>query len=288
MIQIGRYEIYSIETGRFRLDGGSMFGVVPKALWQKAAPCDEQNRIFLSMRTLVALDRRGGRVILVDTGAGEKWSDAEIDRFAFEISGDRLGAGLRALSLRDEDVTDVLVTHLHFDHNAGLTRWVDPAEQRAAPRFPIARHWLHQRHWDYAQHPTEKDRASFLPRDYDSVFAAGLFTFLDGDEPASPFDDIRLFVANGHTSCQMLPWFHDGEREMLYVADMIPTFAHLPVPWVMAFDNFPLQTIEEKKLVYAACRERGLWIASEHDPNFAGAKIAFDGRRPVVAEPLDL
>ena len=288
MLQIGKYAIHSIETGRFRLDGGSMFGVVPKAIWNKVAPSDELNRIRLSMRVLVAVDRAGGRVILVDSGPGEKWSPKEIDRYAFEVDGDRLGAGLQRIGVREEDVTDVIVSHLHFDHNGGLTRCVDPAAEQAEPRFRRARHWIHRRHLDHALNPTEKDRASFLRRDFESVIEAGLFSVLDGDAPESPFEQIRLHVVHGHTPYQMLPWFADDNNEMLYTADLIPTFAHLPVPFVMGYDNEPLKTLEEKKVVYDACHRRGLWLASEHDPEITGARIAIEGKRIEVAETIPL
>ena len=141
MINIGAYEIHAIEAGRFRLDGGAMFGVVPKVLWDRLAPADDLNRIRLAMRCMLAIDRHAGRVILVDCGTGSQWNEKELDRYAFETQGDPLGAGLRRHGLTSTDVTDVIISHLHFDHNGGLTDWNDPTK----PRFPNARHWTHKK-----------------------------------------------------------------------------------------------------------------------------------------------
>lgn len=288
MIRIGPYELHAIETGWFRLDGGAMFGVVPKVLWEKQAPPDELNRIQLAMRSLLAIDRSRGRVILVDTGAGGKWNAEEIERFAFEIEGDRLGAGLRRQGLRDEDVTDVIVTHLHFDHNGGLTVWEDAGQQRARPRFSKARHWLHAGQLAHARRPTLKDRASFYPRDYESVVEAGLFTLLEGEQPESPFANVSWFIAHGHTPYQLLPRFSDGRTSLLYVADEIPTFAHLPIPWVMAYDTEPLKTMQEKQCMLQDCAEHDVILFSEHDPQVAAARIDASGKRPIIRETIAL
>ena len=272
----------------FRLDGGAMFGVVPKALWERVAAPDEENRIRLAMRPLIAKDTHSGRVILVDTGGGDKWSPKEIERFAVETPQDQLGAALAGLGLRDQDVTDILITHLHFDHNGGLTRWADEHKSTAVPRFPGAKIWVHRAHWQHTQAPLEKDRASFLERDFMPAFEAGLLNEMEGDPPASPFDGIRLYVAHGHTTAMLLPWFsHDG-FELLYASDLFPTYAHLPVPWVMAYDNRPLQTLKEKKEILKACYDRGVMLATPHDPHIACARIADDGKRPVIQETIPL
>jgi glyoxylase-like metal-dependent hydrolase (beta-lactamase superfamily II) len=285
---IGRYEIHSVPTGMFRLDGGAMFGVVPKALWERVAAPDEENRIRLAMRPLIAKDTRSGRVILVDTGGGDKWSPKEIERYAVETAPDQLGVTLAGLGLRDQDVTDILITHLHFDHNGGLARWADEHKSTAVPRFPGAKVWIHRAHWQHTQAPLEKDRASFLQRDFMPVFKAGLLNEIEGDPPASPFDGIRLHVAHGHTPAMLLPWFsHDG-LELLYASDLFPTYAHLPVPWVMAYDNRPLHTLKEKKEILKACYDRGLLLATPHDPKITCARIADDGKRPVIQETVPL
>jgi glyoxylase-like metal-dependent hydrolase (beta-lactamase superfamily II) len=263
-----------------------MFGVVPRVMWETVSPPDELNRIQLVMRTLLVKDHKSGRVILVDTGGGGKWSPTETERFALETQEDGLGAGLAAAGLSDDDVTDVLVTHLHFDHNGGLTRWADADKQIAVPRFAKARVWAHRVHVEHAGAPTDKDRASFLARDFEPVREAGLLNLIEGDPPDCPFDGMKLHLTYGHTPGQMLPWFFDGGRELLYASDLFPTFAHLPVAWVMAYDLEPLKTISEKRKVLQACLERGLMLASVHDPHTACARIAMSGKRPVIAESV--
>lgn len=281
---VGPYEVCALETGRFRLDGGAMFGVVPKVLWERETKPDEHNRVQLAMRSLLAVDRSAGRVVLVDTGAGDKWTRDEIDRFAFELEDDPFGAGLAAHGVRAEDVTDVIVTHLHFDHNGGLTAWDDPQEQRARPRFAKAKHWIHAQHLAHALAPTPKDRASFYRRDFEAVQEAGLFELVDGDVPPSRIPNMSWFVAHGHTPYQILPRFFDDHCSLQYVADLIPTVAHLPISWVMAYDNEPLKTLSEKQEILRDCAERGLILFFEHDPQVAAARIDTSGKRPKVGE----
>ena len=265
-----------------------MFGVVPRVLWAKPAPPDDRNRIELAMRTLLALDRSAGRVILVDAGAGDKWDADEIDRFALETEGDLLGAGLASLDLGDDDVTDVIVTHLHFDHNGGLTVR-DPSEPGPCrPRFRKARHWVHRRQLDHALSPAPKDRASFLERDFTPVHEAGLFEIVTGDGSVSPLPGVSWFVADGHTPGQLLPRFCDDEIRLQYMGDLIPTTAHLPLPWVMAYDNEPLKTAGEKQRVLRECAEQDLILFFEHDPAVAAARIDVSRARPEVKETIDV
>ena len=287
MIEIGPYEIHAIETGRFRLDGGAMFGVVPKALWQRQCRPDELNRIQLTMRSLLAIDRSAGRVILVDTGAGSKWSSDEIERFAFEIENDPLEAGLRRHGLHAHDVTDVVVTHLHFDHNGGLTEWEDRGDGSAKPRFCKAKHWVHAKHVAHARSPTLKDRASFYARDFQPLLDVGLLELLEGDLPESPFPNVSWFVAHGHTPFQLLPRFHDDQASLQYLADLMPTTAHLPIPWVMAYDNEPLKTMTEKQQVLNDCEQENLLLFFEHDPEVGAARIDVSGKHPRIQERLE-
>jgi len=288
MLRIGPYELHAIVTGRLRLDGGAMFGVVPKALWAKPAPPDDRNRVQLAMRSLLAIDRSTGRVILIDTGAGDKWDADEIDRFAFEIEGDLLGAGLASFGLDDDDVTDVIVTHLHFDHNGGLTVRGPGGPGPCRPRFRKARHWVHQRQLDHARSPAPKDRASFLEGDFTPVQEAGLFEIVTGDGSVSPLPGVSWFVADGHTPGQLLPRFHDDQVRLHYMGDLIPTTAHLPVPWIMAYDNEPLKTAGEKQRVLQECGEQGLILFFEHDPKVAAARIDLSRTRPEVKATIDL
>ncbi len=286
MLAVGSYELHAIESGHFRLDGGAMFGVVPKVLWAPLTPPDALNRIGLAMRCLVAIDRRAGRVILVDSGAGQKWTEQENERFAFSGGPDPLGAGLSALGIHDQDITDVVVTHLHFDHNGGLTRWEDDPGTRAVPRFGNAVHWLHAGHLAHARQPGLKDRASFYGRDFEPLLERELFRMVDGRGGPSPLPGVSWLVANGHTPCQLLPRFEDDHLAVQFVADLIPTTAHLPPPWVMAYDNEPLKTIAEKQALYRECAAGDLLLFFEHDPEVAAARIDVSGRRPALQEPI--
>lgn len=287
MLEVGRYEIRTIETGRFRLDGGAMFGVVPRVLWERVAPADERHRIQLAMRSLVLVDRGAGRVIVVDTGAGHKWDDVERDRFAFEVPERSLEAGLARAGIRPEDVTDIVVTHLHFDHNGGLTEWSDGPGSSLRVRFPKARHWVHAGHLAHAQRPTEKDRASFLARDFEPLVSGGRFDLLEGESPACPFPGVEWNVVHGHTPYQLLPVVVGDGVRVEYLGDLVPTFAHLPVPWVMAYDNEPLKTLVEKRALLRRCAEGDVIVVSEHDPEIGGARLEVSGR-PAVRERVDL
>jgi glyoxylase-like metal-dependent hydrolase (beta-lactamase superfamily II) len=289
MITIGDFEIVSVETGTFRLDGGAMFGVVPKVLWAGHEDVDEQNRILLSTRTLVAVSGDREHVILTDTGNGTKWPAKEAERFGISTDGQAIENALREhWGLSEKDVTDVIVTHLHFDHNGGLTEWDGEPGGKTRVRFAGARHWIHRGHWQHVLNPTEKDRASFLERDYDILDPAGVMKFVDGEEPEAPWGGVRFFVSHGHTPYQLLPVFFDDDRELIFTGDVFPTSSHLRVPYVMAYDLEPLKTIEEKKRILQRCKEHGAWLAFPHDHRLAGGRIDVAGKRPFVAKVSDL
>lgn len=288
MIRVGRYEISSVVTGHCRLDGGAMFGVVPKVLWQKTEDVDEHNRILLAMRTLVAVDRDRGRVILVDTGAGDKWTPEEADRYAVENHGNALPAALAGMGLSASDVTDVVITHAHFDHCGGLTEWTDQPGGATRVRFDRACHWVHEKHWRQANEPTERDRASFLKRDFEVLEEAGVLHPVEGEDPPPPFDGVRWILSHGHTPYLLLPWFEDDHHPLLFTGDMIPTSSHLRPPWVMAYDLYPVTTLEEKQKVLAQCRDQGLWLAFPHDRNMGGAALRVEGGKVGVEKALDL
>ncbi|MFH2002441.1 MAG: MBL fold metallo-hydrolase [Planctomycetota bacterium] len=288
MIKVGRFEISSVVTGHCRLDGGAMFGVVPKVLWQKTEDVDDLNRILLAMRTLVAVDRKAGQVMLVDTGAGSKWSEEEADRYAVKNQAGALESALGKMGLTMADVTDVVITHAHFDHCGGLTEWKHEPGGETRLRFEKARHWVHEKHWEQANHPTERDRASFLARDFEMLDRSGRLEKIRGDDPPGPCDGVRWLLSHGHTPYLLLPQFEGEGHSLLFTGDMIPTSSHLRPPWVMAYDLFPLTTLEEKQRVMARCRDEGLWLAFPHDRNMGGAEIDVSGNKIKVRKPLDL
>lgn len=287
MLTIGRFDIVSVVTGTFRLDGGAMFGVVPKVLWGPHEDVDDDNRILLSTRSLIAVSHDRKTAIVVDTGNGTKWPPEEARRFAIDPDGDAISRALRdQFALSTSDVTDIIVTHLHFDHNGGLTEWAGEPGGETRLCFPSARHWIHRRHWEYAYRPTEKDRASFLDRDIGILKSTERLHWVDGVEPASPWGEVRFFVSDGHTPAQLLPIFDDGRTSLMHVGDVFPTSSHLRPAWVMAYDLEPLKTIDEKKRILSWCREKGLRLAFPHDARLGAAEIEFSNSRPIVTRTV--
>ncbi len=288
MITVGRFELFSVINGWCRLDGGAMFGVVPKVVWATKTAPDEQNRIRLAMRTLVGVDRQAGRVVLVDTGAGRKWPPEQAARFAIDVDPEALTRALAKHGLTENEVTDVVISHLHFDHAGGLTDWVDQPGQGTKLRFPKAHHWIHQQHWHHATHPNERDRASFLPRDLHALDEPGVLNLVTGEHPPPPFAGLHWQLSHGHTPFQLLPVFDGEHGDLLFTGDMIPTADHLPLTWVMGYDLQPLVTLEERREVYRRCLEDGLLLAFPHDPNGGGVALEFTQGKPVASKALDL
>ncbi len=270
-IPFGRYEIAPVETGRFRLDGGAMFGVVPKNLWEKRNPADEQNRIDMRMRTLLMRD--GERTILVDAGVGHKESGKFNAIFAIDFSDHTLDRGIRALGVEPEEVTDVIITHLHFDHVGGaVLRHGD--ELRLM--FPNAEHYVQRRQWEWANAPSDRDRASYLPDNILPIADAGKLRLLDGEEELFP--DLHLHVVDGHTFGQQLIRVNDGDQSLVYVADLVPMSSHVPAPWIMGYDLQPLTTLAEKeKLLSRAADQRDI-LFFEHDA-FSEASLVGIGKK---------
>lgn len=290
MLEVGDWTIRSVINGHVRLDGGAMFGVVPKVLWAKTQDTDDQNRILMAMRTLLAVNRKAGRIMLVDTGAGSKWSASSADRYAIENNPTAIEAALFELDATPDDVTDVVVTHLHFDHGGGMTRWVDEQGGDVEPVYANARHWIHQRQLIHAKNPTRRDRASYIAIDYEELEHRGLLTCVEGDAPASMIPGVDWLVSYGHTPGQILPWFRDpaGDRDLLFVGDITPTADHLPATWVMAYDLYPVTTMTERERVLATCEREGLLLAFPHDRSRGIVSITFDQRqRPMVDQILD-
>lgn len=288
MLKVERFEMHSVVTGSVWLDGGAMFGVVPKVLWESLTQVDELNRILLATRTLMAIDRSEDRVILTDTGCGTKWTKEKADRFGIRYDADAIPSALTASGLSVDDVTDIVITHLHFDHNGGLTCWCDEPDGPTRPTYPRARHWVHSNHWKHANQPSAKDRASFLQEDFAVLEQDGLLRFVEGDKPAPPFEGLSWLVSNGHTPYQLHPIFGSGSECLLFVGDLVPTAAHLRPSWVMAYDLHPMTTIAERESIYRRCLDEGLLLAFPHDPQSGGVAIEGTVEKPVVTRSLPL
>lgn len=265
-MRIGPYEIHALETGRFALDGGAMFGIVPYVFWSKTNPPDDRGRIALAARCL--LIRGGGRTILVDNGNGTKFTDKLKDIYKLDNAQSALDSSLGKLGVQPADVTDVILTHLHFDHAGGSTVLVDG---KLVPAFPRARYYVQREHWDLSQRPTEKDRGSFMKDDFMPLHEHGVLEFLEGEQELFP--GIRLVVCNGHTSAQQLPLISDGKTSLLFCCDLVPTMSHVPIPYVMAYDVRPLVTIQEKKKLLGRASEEQWILFLEHDPQVAAISV---------------
>lgn len=281
---IGEYTVDLIETCRFALDGGAMFGVVPKNLWQRAYPhVDEQNRIAMAARAL--LIRGGDRTIVVDAGCGTKMPEKLQKIYALDHSLYTLEDGLAEHGLRTEDVTDFVYTHLHFDHAGGSTRLDD--QGRLVPTFRNARHYVQKEQLAWARNPTDKDRASFMPENWEPVAEEGLLEEIDG--PGELFDRIELRTFNGHTRAMQVVIVHAEEGEdpggLAYMADLTPTAAHIPYPYIMGYDNFPLTTLEEKKTFLPEAFERNWILCFEHDAFTGGVRLV-EGKRGFEGEEV--
>lgn len=265
-MKIGQYEFFPIETGRFALDGGAMFGVVPRVLWMKTNPPDERNRITMAARALLILGN--GRKILVDNGNGNKFTEKLIDIYRLDHSQYDLNSSLKQYGLTPNNITDVILTHLHFDHAGGSTIKENGVLK---PAFANAKYYVQKAHWQQALNPTEKDRASFMPDDYLPLREHGVLELVDGEFDVFP--NISLLVMNGHTNAQQLVKVSDGKTTLLYCCDLFPTTSHIPLPYIMAYDLRPLTTLEEKRRILTQAADEDWVLYFEHDPATAAARV---------------
>lgn len=252
-------KLYAIETGHFKLDGGAMFGVVPKALWQKTNPADAQNRIEMAARSLLIED--GNRLILIDTGMGNKQSDKFFGHYG--LWGDHsLDRSLKTHGFHRDDITDVFFTHLHFDHCGGAI--VRNPKGFYEPAFKNARFWSHKDHWKCATEPNVREKASFLPENILPIEESGQLNLLDSHHTPLGFD---VLLVDGHTEKQMLPLLKYKGKRILFAADLIPTAGHLPIPYVMGYDTRPLLSLQEKEKILGDAVKEDALLFLEHDPH---------------------
>lgn len=269
-MKIGNYSLHALQLGSFGLDGGAMFGIVPKVLWQKENPADDQNRI--DMRTRCLLLRGPGRNILVDCGLGDK--DDQKFRDRYKVAPYALETELAKFGLNPDAITDVIATHFHFDHMGGLTKL--DSEGKLTGRFPNARVWAQKRNWRHAWKPNDKDKASYLKDNFSIYDSDSRLQLVDGEEEILP--GIHMRLTEGHTIGMQHPLITDGTTSLLYCADIIPMSAHVRVAWVMGYDCFPLTTIEEKKKILAECAEKETVVFFEHCPYMDGARVRWNGK----------
>ena len=266
---VGDASVTVLHDGTIALDGGAMFGVVPRVVWEKRDPPDERNRVTLGLN--VALIESGGQRVLVDTGMGERWSEKEVRMYRIDRSTTLVG-GLRARGLGPEDIDVVVNTHLHFDHAGGNTR----AEGgRVVPAFPRARYVVQRGEWDDATHPHERSRASYRADDFLPVAEAGQLDLIDGEAEVAP--GVRAVRVGGHTTHHQMVVVESGGETLVVPTDLLPTASHLPLPFVMGYDLFPVATLEAKRKLLDAAVEGGWRILFYHDPRTPVGRVRRDG-----------
>lgn len=258
--------LHAIETGNFKLDGGAMFGVVPKALWNKTNPADNKNRIELAARSL--LIENGNRLILIDTGMGNKQDQMFFSHFGL-WGNQSLEKSLQEAGFSRADITDVFLTHLHFDHCGGAVRW---NKNRTAfePTFPNATYWSNDAHWRWATQPNAREKASFLSENLLPIQESGQLKFVSvSDTPFAAESELGfgvLFV-NGHTEKQMIPHISYNGKTLVFAADLLPTIGHLPLPYIMGYDVRPLETLKEKDMFLTNAVNNNFVLFLQHDTN---------------------
>ena len=282
-MRIADWELQPLETGSLRLDGGAMFGTVPKALWSRHYPSDESNRIEVALRCLLL--RNSERVVVVDTGVGDKWTEDERRIYGIGPDAPGLLGSLDEAGVGPDDVTDVILTHLHFDHAGGATR--KNLAGRTVATFPRARHWLQRGNLEQAKNPGPRERVSYRSEDFEALVDGGQIELLDG--PARPFGGIELIVSDGHTrGLQVVRLIGEGGG-LLYAADLVPTVAHLSVAWTMGYDIHAGLLVDEKSALLGQCAATGVAVFFEHelDGGHAAARLVENKRGYEPAEYLE-
>ncbi len=260
-MKIGKYKLSIVESGFFGLDGGSMFGIIPKQLWQKTNPSDEANRIKLSTRHLLLESEN--RKIIIDTGMGDKWDDKLKKIYAVD-DNTTMESALKEKGLKVDDITDVILTHLHFDHTGGSTTLKN---RKLFPAFPNAKYYVQKQNYDWAMKPSERDKGSYLKENFVPLFEEGLLNFTIGN--ANLDDEIEFIVVNGHTFGQQMVKISNGSDTFLFCGDLIPTSSHIPLPYIMGYDLQPLVTLQEKKRFLRQIVGENWKLFFGHDPETA-------------------
>ena len=270
-MKIGKYDLYSVETSEFGLDGGAMFGIIPKPVWEKKVSADELNRVNMVTRSLLLGSDE--KKILIDTGNGTKWEEKYKQIYDINTDQYNIEKSLGKYGFSSEQITDVICTHMHFDHIGGNTK-IKSGE--VVPTFPNAKYWISEENWKLANHPSQKDAGSFIEHDWKVLAENQMIEIIDGREPF--IEGIETFVTHGHTPGLLHPIVSDGSNKLFYGADIFPMVAHIPIPWVMAYDVQPVVTMEEKQKLLQKM-EREDWILFfEHDPHIQACTVHKDGK----------
>ena len=262
----GKYSIKVIESGYFALDGGAMFGIIPKPLWEKTNPADGMNRIAMAARLLLL--EWNNEKMLIDTGMGEKWD--EKSRSIYGIDPETtLEKSLKAAGIKPEEITKVLHTHLHFDHAGGS---VKEENGKLVPAFPNAKYFVRKKNFEWGSSPSDRDRGSYIKQNFVPLMEHGVLELID-DTTTDFMDGISLYEINGHTFGQQAIKISDGTRTLFFCADLIPMHAHVPLPYIMGYDLQPLVTLQEKKDVLAKASDEDWTLVVQHDPEVVAVKV---------------
>lgn len=256
--------IHSIETGNFKLDGGAMFGVVPKSIWSRTNPPDENNMCSWSLRCMLV--EYSDRLVLIDTGMGDKQSE-KFFGYYYLFGDATLRSSIEKLGFGMDEITDVVLTHLHFDHCGGSVNY-NQAKERYETAFPNAHYWTNERHWDWAINPNPREKASFLKENMLPIQEAGQLNFVERDGSWSKgelFPGFKFFFADGHTDSQMIPYIKYQDKTIIFAADLLPSASHVPMPFVMGYDVRPLETMKEKAIFLETAAAESHIIFFEHD-----------------------
>jgi len=252
-------KLYTINAGHFKLDGGAMFGVVPKSMWKKLNPPDENNMCNWAMRCLLVEDE--GRLILIDNGMGNK-QDEKFFGYYYLNGDDTLEKSLAKNGFSKDDITDVFLTHLHFDHCGGS---IEKEGEKLVPAFRNATYWSNESHWEWAVHPNDREKASFLKENILPIQASGKLKFIETKQGIEFTKNFKIRFVNGHTESMMLPELKYKGKTIIYMADLLPSVAHIPIPYVMAYDTRPLETLKEKKSFLTDAQQNNFILFFEHD-----------------------
>ncbi|MDI6400406.1 MBL fold metallo-hydrolase [Balneolaceae bacterium ANBcel3] len=277
--RFGHFKLYTIETGHFRMDGGAIFGVVPKPLWSRARSSDDKNRLALTARCLLIESEKTGRLYLVDCGNGHKFSEKLVQIYDIDYSTFTLLDSLSSFGYSPEDITDVIFTHMHFDHCGGAVGSGDG--QKEVLTFPKARHWVHEKQWENVLQPNIREKASYLEENIRPVSESGLLHLTTDGHVFE--DGLTILTVNGHSPGQQLPYLTCEGQTILFAADLLPTVHHLPLAWVMGFDTRPLITLEEKLRIFKECIDNDTFLFLEHDIEHELIQIKGAPERPEIA-----
>ncbi len=279
-MNLGPFKLTLVDDGGFRLDGGSMFGAVPRVLWEKVKPADARNRIRMAANSLLVA--RGDDLLLIDTGLGERGDARFRDRFGLEPGAVRLPDAIRVAGYDLGDVTHVLLTHLHFDHCGWNTR----ADKGGAlrPTFPRARYWLERGEVAHARRPNLRDAASYDPRSFEPLFEAGVVELFD--DRATPVEGVQARKTPGHNADMCIVLLDGGGETAAWWSDLVPTVAHVPIPWVMGFDLFPMTTMENKLMWLPRAAEGGWLCFFGHETDAPAGRLLEDGPGRYRAHPV--